>query len=66
MSVNNISFILHKPQLSENIGACARGMKNFNFNKLIIIDPKPIFPNDKIFVFSLNKFMLPNPMYGEW
>lgn len=24
------------------------------------------FPNDKIFVFSLNKFMLPNPMYGEW
>ena len=29
MSVNNISFILHKPQLSENIGACARGMKNF-------------------------------------
>ena len=48
MSVNNISFILHKPQLSENIGACARGMKNFNFNKLIVIDPKPIFPNDKI------------------
>ena len=44
MSVNNISFILHKPQLSENIGACARGMKNFNFNKLTVIDPKPIFP----------------------
>ena len=47
MSVNNISFILHKPQLSENIGACARGMKNFNFNKLIVIDPKPIFPDRK-------------------
>ena len=44
MSINNISFILHKPQLSENIGACARGMKNFNFNKLTVIDPKPIFP----------------------
>ena len=53
MSVNNISFILHKPQLSENIGACARGMKNFNFNKLIVIDPKPIFPNDKIFATSV-------------
>ena len=53
MSVNNISFILHKPQLSENIGACARGMKNFNFNKLIIIDPKPIFPNDKILATSV-------------
>ena len=48
MYINNISFILHKPQLSENIGACARGMKNFNFNKLIVVDPKPIFPNDKI------------------
>ena len=48
MSFSNISFILHKPQLSENIGACARALKNFNFNKLILINPKPIFPNDKI------------------
>ena len=48
MSFANISFILHKPQLSENIGACARALKNFNFKKLVIINPKPIFPNDKI------------------
>ena len=53
MFVNNISFILHKPQLSENIGACARGIKNFNFNKLTVIDPKPIFPNDKILATSV-------------
>ncbi len=53
MSVKNISFILHKPQLSENIGACARGIKNFNFQKLIVIDPKPIFPNDKILATSV-------------
>jgi len=53
MSINNISFILHKPQLSENIGACARGMKNFSFNKLILVDPKPIFPNDKILATSV-------------
>ena len=53
MSVNNISFILHKPQLSENIGACARGMKNFNFEKMIVVDPKPIFPNDKILATSV-------------
>ena len=53
MTVNNISFILHKPQLSENIGACARGIKNFNFNKLLIINPKPIFPNDKILATSV-------------
>tara|TARA_Y100001935_G_C17199854_1_gene454463 strand:+ start:269 stop:982 length:714 start_codon:yes stop_codon:yes gene_type:complete len=53
MSNNNISFILHKPQLSENIGACARAIKNFNFNKLILINPKPIFPNDKILATSV-------------
>ena len=53
MSLNNIFFILHKPQLSENIGACARGIKNFNFNKFIVVDPKPIFPNDKILATSV-------------
>ena len=53
MSKNNISFILHKPQLSENIGACARAIKNFNFKKLILIDPRPIFPNDKILATSV-------------
>ena len=53
MSKNNISFILHKPQLSENIGACARAIKNFNFQKLVLINPKPIFPNDKILATSV-------------
>ena len=53
MSFKNITFILHKPQLSENIGACARALKNFNFNKLIIINPKPLFPNDKIIANSV-------------
>ena len=53
MSKNHISFILHKPQLSENIGACARAIKNFNFKKLVLINPKPIFPNDKILATSV-------------
>ena len=53
MGKNNISFILHKPQLSENIGACARAIKNFNFKKLVLINPKPIFPNDKILATSV-------------
>ena len=53
MSFNNISFILHQPQLSENIGACARALKNFNFKKLVVINPKPIFPNDKILATSV-------------
>ena len=53
MRKNNISFILHKPQLSENIGACARAIKNFNFKKLVLINPKPIYPNDKILATSV-------------
>ena len=53
MSFNNISFILYQPQLSENIGACARAIKNFKFKKLIIVQPKPIFPNDKILATSV-------------
>ena len=50
---SNISFILYKPQLSENIGACARALKNFNFKKLTVVNPKPSFPNDKIFATSV-------------
>ena len=53
MITNNITFILHKPQLSENIGACARAIKNFRFKKMIVINPKPIFPNDKILATSV-------------
>ena len=30
---NKFGFILIKPQLGENIGACARSMKNFGFDK---------------------------------
>ena len=53
MSFSNISFILHKPQLSENIESSARAIKNFNFKKLIVIDPRPVFPNDKILATSV-------------
>ena len=51
--MSSVSFILHKPQLSENIGACARAIKNFDFNKLVVINPKPAFPNDKIIATSV-------------
>ena len=53
MNFNNILFILHKPQLSENIGLCARAMKNFGFKNLSVVEPKPIFPNDKIIATSV-------------
>ena len=47
MKFNNISFILVRPQLGENIGACARALKNFQFRNLKIVDPKCKWPNDK-------------------
>ena len=66
MSFSNISFILHQPQLSENIGACARAIKNFNFKKLIIVNPKPLFPNDKILATSVGaKEIIKNSKVNE-
>ena len=56
MSKNNISFILHNPKLSENIGACARSMKNFGFSKLNIVSPKFYFPNQKTKVTSVGAY----------
>ena len=53
MSFSNVHFILFKPQLAENIGACARALKNFNFNKLIIVSPKINFPSEKVFATSV-------------
>ena len=45
--INRIGFLLVKPQLPENIGFCARGLKNFGFNKLDLVKPKESWPNKK-------------------
>ena len=37
LTKNNIYFILVKPQLAENIGFVARGLKNFNIKNLRIV-----------------------------
>ena len=50
---NKFGFILVKPQLGENIGACARSMKNFGFKRLNIVSPKFTFPNYKTKVTSV-------------
>ena len=44
---NKFGFILVKPQLGENIGSCARSMKNFGVTKLHIVSPKINFPDNK-------------------
>ena len=57
---NKFGFILVKPQLGENIGACARSMKNFGFSKLYIVDPKINFPNQKSKATSVGAFDIIN------
>ena len=53
---NKFGFILVKPQLGENIGACARSMKNFGFKKLNIVSPKFVFPNHKAKTTSVGAY----------
>ncbi len=55
---NKFGIILIKPQLGENIGACARSMKNFGLNKLHLVSPKFIFPNHKTKVTSVGAYDL--------
>ena len=57
---NKFGIILVKPQLGENIGACARSMKNFGFSKLLIVDPKINFPNHKTKATSVGAFDIIN------
>ena len=41
------AFILHRPQMGENIGAAARVMGNFGLSDLRLIDPRDGWPNPK-------------------
>ena len=53
---SNFGFILIKPQLSENIGACARSIKNFGFSKLFIVSPKNFILNPKVKATSVGAY----------
>ena len=53
---SRIGFILIKPQLGENVGACARSLKNFGFTKLDIVNPKQSWPNSKTKATSVGAF----------
>ncbi len=57
---NKFGFILIKPQLGENIGACARSMKNFGLTNLNLVSPKFSFPNHKTKVTSVGAYNLIN------
>ena len=57
---SKFGFILVKTQLGENIGACARSMKNFGFSKLHVVSPKIIFPNHKAKATSVGAYDIIN------
>ena len=59
--INRVGFVLIKPQLPENIGFCARALKNFGFKKLDLVDPKEKLPNRKAIAMTFlrkQKFIL--------
>jgi len=51
--INRIGFLLVKPQLPENIGFSARGLKNFGFKTLDLVNPKESWPNKKAVATSV-------------
>jgi tRNA/rRNA methyltransferase len=53
---NNFGFILVNPQLGENIGACARALKNFGFSNLNIVAPRDPWPNTKARMTSVGAY----------
>ena len=53
---NTFGFILVNPQLGENIGACARALKNFGFSNLNIISPRDFWPNTKARMTSVGAY----------
>jgi tRNA/rRNA methyltransferase len=53
---NKFGFILVNPQLGENIGACARALKNFGFSNLNIVAPRDPWPNTKAKMTSVGAY----------
>ena len=54
--LNKFGFILVNPQLGENIGACARALKNFGFSNLNIVAPRDPWPNTKAKMTSVGAY----------
>jgi len=53
---NKFGFILVSPQLGENIGSCARSLKNFGFSDLNIVSPRDGWPNTKAKMTSVGAY----------
>ena len=54
--MNNVSIILHQPQLGENIGGAARVMLNFGLSELRLVAPRDGWPNPAATPLSAGAF----------
>jgi len=65
--INRVGFVLIKPQLPENIGFCARALKNFGFKKLDLVQPKEKWPNRKAVATSVgaNDILKKTKIYSD-
>ena len=46
--------VLVRPQMPENIGACARAMRNFGLTELRLVKPRERWPNEKAVAMAAN------------
>ena len=44
IKLQNVSIVLHRPRISENIGAAARAMQNMGIERLIVVAPPQLDP----------------------
>jgi tRNA/rRNA methyltransferase len=42
VNLENVSIVLHRPRISENIGAAARAMQNMGIDRLIVVEPQQL------------------------
>ena len=42
VNLQNVSIVLHRPRISENIGAAARAMQNMGIDRLIVVAPQQL------------------------
>jgi tRNA/rRNA methyltransferase len=55
-SLKNVSVVLVRPQMGENIGAAARAMANFGLSDLRIVDPRDGWPNERAQTMAAKAF----------
>ncbi len=59
-------IVLARPQMGENIGACARAMRNFGLTGLRLLDPRDGWPNPKAYAVASGADVVLDGAALEW